>query len=427
MTAPLSIDALQDALSPGPDDALREQRAAALKLLAAEGLPTTRHEDWKYTDLKAVYAINETWLKEAALWSAPAESATDITATVADIDADWLVIRNGLPVADSIDRFSKAGITVERLAATGISAMSTNPIAALNLAQLTDGLRISVEGDLTDARPIGLLFIDEADGTSVANSRIEIRVAANARAQFVEFHHSGQVGQHFANSVIDLETGSSSVVDLVRLQDRAPTEHLTTHLTIKPAEDSHVRIAGFDLGGALVRHDVTADLSQTGARVDIAGLYLADEKQHIDNHTRVDHRVGPAESSQIYKGILSGRARAVWNGKAVVHVGADGTNAEQANHNILLSRRAEVDTKPELEIYAEDVRCSHGTTVGALDERALFYLRSRGLDQPAARALLVRAFAQQIVQSIPINNIEEAVGERVATRVAQLIEGAGND
>ena len=181
-------------------------------------------------------------------------------------------------------------------------------------------------------------------------------------------------------------------------------------------------MASYDLGGGLVRNDVDIDLGEPGADAVFNGLYLAGDGQHIDNHTRVDHRVGPATSSQEYRGILNGHCRCVWNGKAIVHKGADGTNANQANHNLLLSDKAEIDAKPELEIYADDVKCSHGTTVGQLDETALFYLRTRGLDERQARTVLTRAFAADLVGRAPIDAAKELIASMVEARLTNLIQ-----
>ena len=140
------------------------------------------------------------------------------------------------------------------------------------------------------------------------------------------------------------------------------------------------------------------------------------------NHTRVDHRVGPATSSQEYRGILNGKCRCVWNGKAIVHKNADGTDAQQANHNLLMSDKAEIDAKPELEIYAEDVKCAHGTTVGQLDETALFYLRSRGLDRQHAIRVLTHAFAADLVRRVPVNAAVEGISGIVEARLGELIQ-----
>ncbi len=152
------------------------------------------------------------------------------------------------------------------------------------------------------------------------------------------------------------------------------------------------------------------------------GLYLAGSGQHIDNHTRVDHRVGPATSRQEYRGILNGRCRCVWNGKAIVHEGADGTDADQANHNLLLSQQAEIDAKPELEIYTDDVKCSHGTTVGQLDDASLFYLRSRGLDKRHATQVLTHAFAAGLVSRVPVEAARETVSKLMEERLGALIQ-----
>ena len=155
----------------------------------------------------------------------------------------------------------------------------------------------------------------------------------------------------------------------------------------------------------------------------MGGLYIAGEGQHIDNHVRIDHRVGPARSEQEYRGILGGRCRCVWNGKAIVQPGADGTDAEQSNHNLLLSERSEIDAKPELEIYADEVKCSHGTTVGQLDDTALFYLRSRGLDKQDAMRALTRAFGASIVSHSPIAVVADHLTELVEGRLSALTDG----
>jgi len=190
--------------------------------------------------------------------------------------------------------------------------------------------------------------------------------------------------------------------------------------------DSQFNYSGFDLGGDFVRNDIAVDLTRAGSCATFDGLYLIGEGQHIDNHTRVDHRTGPAESRQEYRGILAGKSRGVWNGKAIVHVGADGTDAEQANHNLLLSDNAEIDAKPELEIYADDVKCSHGTTVGQLDETALFYLRTRGLSKREAKQVLTTAFAQTIVGKAHNEATREYLRVKVAQRLDEIMQEAGS-
>jgi Fe-S cluster assembly protein SufD len=178
---------------------------------------------------------------------------------------------------------------------------------------------------------------------------------------------------------------------------------------------------GFDLGGKLVRNDLHVEIEGKGAMAQFDGLYMADHGQHIDNHTRVDHKVGPANSIQEYRGILAGACQCVWNGKAIVHAGADGTDAQQQNHNLLLSEKSEIDAKPELEIYADDVKCSHGTTVGQLDEQSIYYLRTRGLNEPFARQILTRAFAGRIANKSPIPALHRLIAEMIDLRLNEIV------
>jgi Fe-S cluster assembly protein SufD len=180
--------------------------------------------------------------------------------------------------------------------------------------------------------------------------------------------------------------------------------------------------SGLDIGGSLIRNNLTALIESKGAEFSAAGIYLATGTQHIDNHVRVDHKIGPARSQAEFRGILQGRSRCVFNSKAIVHKGADGTDAQQSNHNLLLSAHAEIDTKPELEIYADDVKCAHGATVGQLDKTALFYLRSRGIDKDAATGMLTRAFAASIVSKLSVAAAADYVSDLVNRRLDEMVE-----
>jgi Fe-S cluster assembly protein SufD len=194
-------------------------------------------------------------------------------------------------------------------------------------------------------------------------------------------------------------------------------------LDVRLGRDAELEHFGIDIGGGLARNDLALAIEGRNSTAILNGLYLAGPGQHVDNHTRTDHRVGPARSRQEYRGVLSGRCRAVWNGKAVVHRGADGTDLEQANHNLLLSEHAEIDAKPELEIYADDVKAAHGTTVGQLDERALFYLRTRGIGPARARRILTRAFAATVIDTVPIAALRELLGDKVEARLRAMAAG----
>jgi Fe-S cluster assembly protein SufD len=227
---------------------------------------------------------------------------------------------------------------------------------------------------------------------------------------------------HFANSVMQLDLASGASADIVRIQ-ACNDEHIQIgKVMAELQENSTLQYAAVDVGGKLVRSDVIANIVGAQSLAQISGVYLANGTQHIDNHILTDHTVGPAKSVQNYRGIIGGRARCVFNGKAIVREGADGSDAEQSNHNLLLSETAEIDTKPELEIFADDVKCSHGATVGQLDKSALFYLRSRGLSKDEAAVLLTRAFTGHVLRQLPIDAVRNHVDQLIERKLDAMTE-----
>ncbi len=425
-TPALAMDALAGAVAALPRDRLTPQRLAALEHLRLHGLPTTRVEDWKYTDLSPAIEISNRWLATAREPVPGVSAAAKIAEIGTNIDAHWLVIANGIIDAQTLAHAADDGFEVSRLSVGDTQLAFEAPLADFNAALLRDGLRITVLPGASPTKPIGLLLIDETTANAeVVQARIEIEIGANATASFVEYHLSSGPAGHFSNVVINLALADRARADYVRLQRRSLDHTQTNRLFVTQARDSILNHCAFDLGGQMIRNDLHIDIVGPGASSVFNGLYLGGSSQHIDNHTRIDHRVGPATSRQEYRGVLTATARCVWNGKAIVHAGADGTDAEQANHNLLLSKGAEIDAKPELEIYADEVKCSHGTTVGQLDETALFYLRSRGIGRDDAVQILTRAFAASIVGKISVDTLNEIIGSMVERRLAVLIE-AGN-
>ncbi len=424
MKSALKIDALREAVARMPNDRLSDARLAALQHLDDQGTPTTRHEDWKYTNLASVIDLSNQWLADGAESAPPGSDSATIDAVTSRFDANWLIIANGKVDLDSIALAQEAGIGVALLSDSIATFEFDAPLADLNIALLHDGLCLRIEAESALSKPIGILFIDNATAAvGVTQARVEIELAAHSEASFIEYHASSGTASHYANTVVNLDLGDNARVSYVRIQDRHHAHSQTNRLGVQLGRDSRFSHCAFDLGGKLIRNDLNIQVTGPGASASFHGLYLAGDGQHIDNHTRIDHRVGPARSRQEYRGILSEHSRCVWNGKVIVHAGADGTDAEQTNHNLLLSENAEIDAKPELEIYADDVKCAHGTTIGTLDEAALFYLRTRGLDAQEGRQLLTRAFAQIIVNMTPITAMQETISGIVADRLANLIDG----
>jgi len=425
---------LKQAVGKLPGDALTPLRLEALRRFSETGFPTTRHEDWRYTNLAPIIEVSNLWLRDAA--SGTAEIPVDDAVTkyaahlASQIDAYWIVIANGMVQMDSVARLGEHALRgLNAISVAGDNLMqrvsADEPMTRFNTALLRDVLRLTIRaGDALD-KPLGLLMIDDASaGAALSQTRVIIETESHSRAEIIEYHASTGDNRHFANVVIELELARGAAVDYVRIQNRDPAHFQAGKLMARLRRDSRLHHSAFDLGGGLIRNDVDVDIAEPGASVELYGLYLASGRQHIDNHTRVDHRVGPATSTEEYRGILSDRSRCVFNGKAIVHRGADGTDARQANHNLLLSNKAEIDTKPELEIYADDVKCSHGATVGQLDKSALFYLRSRGLDRDEAAQVLTRAFAATIVGKSAIqavrNHVESLIDRRLQTLAGGL-------
>lgn len=424
MMAPaISLEALRAAVTELPDDSLSPARLEALEHFDRFGLPTTTHEDWKYTDLKSIVEISNRWLASGAEITAAKANTSSINSVCQSIDAHWLIVANGNIAVESIEAARACGINVSLLSQRPTRIGFDDPLTDLNTALLRDGIHIQVNDEPTLQKPIGFLIIDDSSpGDLVSQTRIEIDLAPNSRSEFVEFHMSTGENDHYANGIIDLSLGDGAKTNIVRIQDRQLNHNQTTRFSAVLGRDSELSYCGFDLGGRLIRNDLHVDIAGSGASAQFDGLYLAGEGQHIDNHTRVDHRVGPAVSMQEYRGILTGACQCVWNGKAIVHAGADGTDAQQQNHNLLLSEKSEINAKPELEIYADDVKCSHGTTVGQLDEKAIFYLRSRGLSEQFAKQVMTRAFAGTIVRKSPIPEIRQHIAEMVEKRLGKLID-----
>lgn len=328
----------------------------------------------------------------ASLAEAAAVAVTD------RFPANWLVIRNGkIPDLDA-------------------------PLSGLNVTHSATSLAIHVTEQLASDRIVGLLFIDDAaDATGVSEARVEIKLQSGSAANFIEYHSSVGDATHHAHTVIQLSLADRACCNYVRFQDRQAVHEQTGHLTATLGKDSQLHHAAFDLGGSKVRNHLDIKLAGAGSMTTFCGLFLAGGEQQIENHTRVDHLVGPASSEQEYRGIAAGASHCAWHGIAVVHRGADGTNASQESHNLLLSPAAEIDATPQLEIYADDVKARHGTTFGELDQSALFYLRTRGLDESAARRLLIVAYAEKIVSRLPLPALRASVSEIVGQRIATLI------
>ena len=269
--------------------------------------------------------------------------------------------------------------------------------------------------------PIHLLFLshDEKTGPKVCHPRVLVLAEANSQAQILESYASLGEGVSFTNAVTELVAEENAFVDHYKLQrESLEAFHIST-VQVQLGRSANVSTQCISLGGSLVRNHVNAVLGGEGGEATLNGFYLVNGRQHVDNHTSIDHAKPHCNSHELYKGILDGEARGVFNGRIVVRPDAQKTDSKQTNKNLILSEEALVNTNPQLEIYADDVKCTHGATIGQLDAEAVFYLRSRGIDLESARHLLTYAFAGDFIHRLKIEPLRVALETSLFARLAE--------
>ncbi|MFZ0589416.1 MAG: Fe-S cluster assembly protein SufD [Bryobacteraceae bacterium] len=349
---------------------LAELRKRAAELFEARGFPTTRQEEWRFTSVTPI---------------AKAHFPT-IAPSV-----------NGHSLRTALERHP--GQIEEHL---GQYASCENPFVALNTANFEDGTFLHIPPNTVLEEPLRMDFRAVPD--RAAHPRNLIIIGAGSQVHIVE-RYTGR-GRYFTNAVTEIVVGENATVEHVKLEEESPDAFHVATVQVHQSRNSNFKSHNISLGGLLVRNDINAVLS-TGCEGTLNGLYLVNGKQHVDNHTVLDHAAPHAASHELYKGILDGASSAVFNGKIFVRKDAQKTDAKQTNKNLVLSENSTINTKPELQILADDVRCTHGATVGQLDQEALFYLRTRGISSTDARDLLIYAFARDIIDRIGIPSIRE--------------------
>jgi len=403
---------------------LRDVRSAALARFAELGFPTTRQEEWRFTSVEPITAT-------AFGVAAPAEAPAGLLGPARVPVAARLVFVNGRYAAGhSSVAALPAGIRVESLAAAlrgraagvlerhlGQAAPPANAFAALNTAFLDDGALVHVARGTDLDAPIEIVFLTVASAPAVTHPRCLVVVEEGARASVLE-RYAGAAGPYWTNAVSDLELGAGAHLELTRLQQDAPGAFHVATTRSRQARDSVLRVHPIVLGAALARHDITNVLDGPGAELVLNGLYLLGGRQHADHHTVIDHAQPDCQSHEYFNGVLDGRARGVFNGRIVVRPGAQRTDSKQTNHNLVLSEEARADSQPQLEIYADDVKCTHGATLGPLDPKELFYLQSRGLAPAEARALLTYGFGGEILGRVRHAGVRASLEALVRARLA---------
>jgi Fe-S cluster assembly protein SufD len=405
----------------------QQLRKAAIARFAELGFPTTRDEEWKYTNVAPIARIPFQPAQRTAYTSASEALAA---ATIPALACAQLVFINGHYVPElSAQQALPQGVQVGSLAL----ALSSRPswleahlaryasvedqaFVALNTAFMQDGAYVYVPRGSVVEVPIHLVFISLAHGeATVSHPRNLLVLEDNTQARVIESYIGLGHDVYLTNAVTEFVLGQNASAEHCKLEwESSSAFHIAT-LQVQQARSSNFVSHVIALGGALARHDINVTLNGEGGHNTLNGLFMATDQQHIDNHTRIDHVRPHCTSREFYKGILDGKGRGVFNGKIVVHKDAQQTDALQTNKNLLLSQDASIDTKPQLEIFNNDVKCSHGSTIGRLDENSLFYLRTRGLGEEDARSLLTYAFASELVNRISLEPLRTKLNELVLT------------
>jgi len=416
------------------DDAwLRDLRAESLARFADQGFPNTKQEEWRYTRVTPMAEVP---------FQLGCPATTPVTRSAIEDKASPVFACSLYVFVDG--RFEPAlsalatrtDVHVESLRALDAaiepplgSLVDTkqHPFAALSTALLDDGavLRVPKGAQVTD--PLHLVFVATGSREPRATQpRLFIDASENSRVQVIQDFVSLSDDVGLTNGVSEIRVGAGAQVDLVTIQRENAGSFHFSNVSARLGRDARFSHHNLTLGGRLVRNDLEVVLEEEGADCTLNGLFIGAGEQVIDNHTLLDHAVPHGTSRQLYKGILGGRSRGVFRGRVIVRPNAQKTVAYQSNPNLLLTTGARVDSKPQLEIYADDVKCGHGSSIGQLDQDAIFYLRTRAISEPRARQLLTRGFAQQILAALPVAALTEGLHEPLGDRLAEATSSPGS-
>ena len=409
-------------------DAVRSLRLSAIARFETLGFPTTRNEDWHFT---SVSPIAEGRFAPLSKSSGPVDSAS--IAPFGFVASGWhtvvfvngrhhaglsggAMLPDGVRVMPLAQAYNELPLLVEQHLGR-VANFDADSFTALNTAFINDGAVVHVARDVEVALPIHLLFVSDASAAqATASPRNLIVVDHHAKATVIESYAGLTDDRYFTNAVTEAVIGDGATLTHLKLQRESPNAYHVGTLDVRQARDSHLFSFSFATGAALSRTNIYTELRGEGCGATLNGLYLGDDDQHIDHQTRIEHVEPNCYSRELYKGILDGASHGVFNGKVYVHPEAQKTDGKQTNNTLLLSERAQIDTKPQLEIFADDVKCTHGATVGRLDETSLFYMKSRGINARTARELLTYAFAADVLETIELAAVREGLESATLAR-----------
>jgi len=421
-----NFNALEESLNGQSKSPFHELRKKAMEKFGQFDFPTTKHEDWKYTNISAIHnydfagvdnvKVTKEEIKKHLIPGLDANLAVLINGHYSNELSDIKEKANGV-IVDSFQNVLKSNPELI-LKYFGKYAEIDNGFVALNTAFANDGVVIFVPENTVLQKPVFILNLTGSKDSYVLSQPRNLVVAEkNSKLSIVDLFHSISDKETLTNVVNEVIVGNSAHVEMYKIQDENQKAFHFNRTQSYQSANSTFTIYNVTLGGQLVRNDSNVVLDAENCTGNLYGLYLTEGTQHIDNHTLIDHAKPHCQSNELYKGVLNDKSRGVFNGKVFVRKDAQKTNAYQSNKAILLTDEATIDTKPQLEIYADDVKCSHGAAIGQLDYEAVFYLRSRGISEEMAKTVLIRAFADDIFDLIPSEPLHEYLNNLVHTKL----------
>jgi Fe-S cluster assembly protein SufD len=406
---------------------VRALRERAMATFLEKGFPSTHVEDWKYTDLRPLTrhhfipssgspAIDASPLPKGLLEGQPVHRLVFIDGRFAPELCPFNTGPEGATLTSLAAALESEPQGLEPWLGhnTDLALPGFN---ALNTACMRDGVYLDLAPGVELAQPVHLVFIATGQPDTATTLRNLVVAGPGSKARIIESYLALGDARYLTNAVTEIFVGDGADIEHYKLEQESASAYHMAGIYVNQQRDSRYASHNIALGGRLVRNALHVGLDAPGADCMLNGLYVTRGRQHVDNHIRIDHRTPRASSRQWYKGVLDERSRAVFNGRVIVHPDAQKTDARQSNHNLLLSDDAEADAKPQLEIYADDVKCAHGCTVGRLDEEAIYYLRSRAIDESTARNFLIHAFAADVLQRMGIAPVQRFLERQLLVRL----------
>lgn len=404
------------------DDSLFDkQKNESFEVLMQHGIPTNKHEDWKYTNLNPIIktCLN---FNEAEV----SVSKEFINDHLID-NCNHIVLVNGVYMESmsSIIEADFDNIILDDISESGddfntLVKKTTNGVAHLNTAFCDFGLNITIPKGKVVNHPIQILNVNDNSSFTFGQYRLLVNIGENAQVEFIETNYSAHDGEFWMNSVSEVFVAQSAVAKWYKIQNNVEDANLTDNFFFEQKKNSVFKTFTVSVGGKLTRNNIFGDLEDEHIESHMYGVTALNDKQHVDHSTLMNHNLPNCESFEHYKGVFADSSRGVFNGKVFVAVDAQKTNAFQSNNNILLSDNAHVDTKPQLEIFADDVKCSHGATIGQLDEEAQFYMQQRGISKLEAKKLLTKAFMSEVVDHITNEQMHDIFTGLIEDKLADV-------